>query len=284
MSTERPTVFECEGDRLVGVLHEGRPNADTGAIIVVGGPQYRVGSHRQFVLMARRFSAAGVPVLRFDVRGMGDSEGSFRSFEELDTDIRAAIDAFMASVPTLSGVVLVGLCDAASANLMYAHSDSRVRGLILLNPWVRTAQGEAKAYLRHYYLQRLLQKTFWRKVLSGELAVTRSIREFMQSMNLARQSGKGEAGSQALAGQHFVERMLAGWKRFEHPVLIAISGRDLTAQEFMDLCRADGRWRSMVGGSRCLVTELPEADHTMSDEASLAAMSDRCVEWMRNLR
>ena len=48
---------------------------------MVGGPQYRVGSHRQFTLMARAFAAAGYPVLRFDYRGIGDSEGESRGFE-----------------------------------------------------------------------------------------------------------------------------------------------------------------------------------------------------------
>ncbi len=273
MSIERPVVFDCEGDRLVGVLHEGRGGASTGIVIVVGGPQYRVGSHRQFVVMARRFASAGVPVLRFDVQGMGDSEGTFRSFESLDPDINAAIDAFCEHSTGVSNVVLLGLCDGASASLIYASSDPRVCGLVLMNPWVRTTQGEAKAYLRHYYLQRLLQKSFWRKVMSGEFAPVRSVTDFIKSLRTARAPTSNTT-------EHFLERMFSGWKSFRLPVLLGISGRDLTAQEFVGLCSTDHRWRSLMEDDLCLRVDCPDSDHTMSDERSLLAFCDQCIQWL----
>ena len=95
MNTEEPVCIESQGERLIGVLH--RPQTPSGAsrgmVIVVGGPQYRVGSHRQFVLLARALAARGTPVLRFDLAGMGDSDGEFAGFERSAADIRAAIDA-----------------------------------------------------------------------------------------------------------------------------------------------------------------------------------------------
>src|SRR5262245_40701144 len=116
---ERAVVFGCDGEELLGVLHEpgsqeaGTAPASTGVIIVVGGPQYRVGSHRQFVLMARELAGRGHAVLRFDYRGMGDSDGATRTFEAVSEDIRCAIDVLFAEQPGLTGVVLWGLCDAA---------------------------------------------------------------------------------------------------------------------------------------------------------------------------
>lgn len=275
---ERPIVLECAGDRLVAVLHAGSPDAAVGIAIVVGGPQYRVGSHRLFVLMARRFAAEGIPVLRFDARGMGDSEGDPRSFEALDADVRAAIDVFMAQVPKLAGVVLLGLCDAASVNLMYGYTDSRVRGLILMNPWVRTFEGEAKARLRHYYLQRVLQTSFWQKAVSGKLSVGRSVRALVQSLKMARNRKASEQGSESEL--HFVKRMLSGWELFEKPVLIILSRRDLTAQEFGDLCREDSRWKKVIERSSSTVAEFPQATHTLSEEVNFRSVCERCLEWM----
>ncbi|MCC8999300.1 MAG: hydrolase 1, exosortase A system-associated, partial [Candidatus Contendobacter sp.] len=135
---ESPLIFECEGAHLLGVLHSGTLGATRGVLIVVGGPQYRVGSHRQFVLLARDLAQAGVPALRFDYRGMGDAEGEFAGFERIDADIAAAVDVFFTQVPGLQDVVIWGLCDAASAALFYAWLDPRIAGLVLLNPWLRT--------------------------------------------------------------------------------------------------------------------------------------------------
>ncbi|WP_229425323.1 hydrolase 1, exosortase A system-associated [Massilia sp. Se16.2.3] len=103
-------------------------------LVVVGGPQYRAGSHRQFTLLARDLADAGIPALRFDYRGMGDSEGDLQTFEHVEDDLRAAIDRFFLEVPGMREVVLWGLCDGASAAAMYAPQDARVSGLVLLNP------------------------------------------------------------------------------------------------------------------------------------------------------
>lgn len=179
MSTgERALRFQCEGDGLLGILHAPAGTAQApGVLIIVGGPQYRVGSHRQFTLLARGLAARGHAVMRFDYRGMGDSDGEPRNFEELDADIRSAIDEFLGQVPGLGAVVLWGLCDGATAALLAADHPA-VKGLVLANPWVHTERGQAQAVMRHYYFQRLLQRSFWQKVLGGRFAPLRSLREF----------------------------------------------------------------------------------------------------------
>ena len=69
--------------------------------------------------------------LRFDYRSMGDSPGETRDFLGVDADIAAAIDTLLAARPAIKRVVLWGLCDAASAALLYleATRDPRVAGL-----------------------------------------------------------------------------------------------------------------------------------------------------------
>src|SRR4030095_1965420 len=133
---ERALTFHCEGDPLVGVLSGATLTAARGVLIVVGGPQYRSGSHRQFTLLARHLAEQGVPSLRFDYRGMGDSGGAPRTFENVRSDIRCAVNAMCDVLPGMKDVVIWGLCDAASAALLYAHQDARVSGVVLLNPWV----------------------------------------------------------------------------------------------------------------------------------------------------
>ena len=51
---------------------QARPNHEKplGVLIQVGAPQYRVGSQRQFVLMARFLAQQGHCVLRYDIQGL----------------------------------------------------------------------------------------------------------------------------------------------------------------------------------------------------------------------
>ena len=158
--------FVCEGEPLIGILHQpnpARPAQRLGVLIVVGGPQVRVGSHRQFVQVARALADDGYPVLRFDVRGMGDSAGAQRSFEQLTPDIGAAVDELLRQCPQLQQVVLWGLCDGASASLLYLaerQGDARIAGLCVLNPWVRSELSLARTQVQHYYTRRLVDPAF----------------------------------------------------------------------------------------------------------------------------
>lgn len=274
-SSEEPIVFECAGDRLIAVLHRG--SARTGVLLVVGGPQYRIGSHRQFVLMARQLARENCPVFRFDYRGMGDSEGEPRNFEAVSEDIRAAVNAFMAQAPHLTGVVLWGLCDAASACMMYAPTDGRVRGLIVANPWVHTEAGAAKAYMKRYYGHRLLQRSFWAKVAKGDFKLGDSVADFARK--LVRVSVG--AGAAQTAGQPFIERMRLGLQRLSRPVLVLMSENDLTAQEFRDLCKSNAAWAKLLARSEATVVDLNGADHTFSSYEALQLATVRCIQWLR---
>ena len=191
MSTrEEAVVFDCAGESLVGVIASPERAAETGVVVVVGGPQYRAGSHRHFVQLARSLAAAGYPTLRFDCRGMGDSSGTQRSFEDLDQDVGAAIDSLLQRAPQVKRVVLWGLCDGASASLLYLHrtADLRVAGICLLNPWVRSEVSLARTHVKHYYLQRLGQPEFWRKLLSGRVSAD-ALAGVVRNVGLARSGG-----------------------------------------------------------------------------------------------
>jgi len=270
-----PLVFRCRSSVLVGVLHRAAgEQGDVAVLVVVGGPQYRVGSHRQFVSSARALAAAGFPVLRFDSRGMGDSDGDYAGFEYVTDDIRAAIDAIEAACQPRRGVVLLGLCDAASAALMYCHSDPRVVGLVLMNPWVRSEQSQAAVVVRRYYVARLLQADFWRKLVSGEFDFTGSVESLFG--NLAR-AAKRPAGPQAGG---FIESMRSGLRHFAGSVLIVQSGRDLTADEFRARCKSDVEWQQGLARSNVEVVVMAGADHTFSQANHLEELNGHCSRWL----
>lgn len=260
-SNERGLAFRSGAAWLYGILsmpQSARPGMP-GVVIVVGGPQYRAGSHRQFTLLARALSGAGVPVLRFDYQGMGDSDGEVRGFEHAADDLRAAIDRFCAEVPGLSRVVLWGLCDGATAAALYAPRDPRVAGLALLNPWVRTEQGAARAAIRHYYRARLFDPGLWRKIVGGRFDWKEAFGSLRRTLTAARSPAPASAPQAPLP-----ERMLAALERFPGRILVLLSGADLTAREFDDLAAGDGPWRRLLATARVTRHRIGGADHTLS--------------------
>lgn len=282
---EEPLTLSCGGARLFGILHHASMPADTGVVVVVGGPQYRVGSHRQFVLLARELARNGIPVMRFDYRGMGDSEGESVTFENIDADIASAIDTFCAALPQLRRVVLWGLCDAASAAMCYAHRDPRVAGLILLNPWMRTESTEAKTYLRHYYVSLLKDPEFWRRAFSGRVPVLRAARTFVGNLKLALRSQNDAVLTNESVDDiaaPFPERMLCGLQSFKGRMLLILSGNDLTAAEFKDAATASRRWRKVLARSTVAQRELSEANHTFSSEVWRNQVAAWTLEWLRS--
>jgi exosortase A-associated hydrolase 1/exosortase A-associated hydrolase 2 len=288
---ERPVTFSCHDSELVGVLHTVSEPVDRGVVLVVGGPQYRVGSHRQFVLLARFLAEQGIPVFRFDYRGIGDSEGPFAGFGGIHDDIANAIDCFQNQCPEVREVVIWGLCDAATAAAWYAGSDKRVAGLILLNPWVRSESGAAKAYLRHYYLQRLFSRAFWQKVFSRGIAIRRSLGGLGQNVRRAlgrEQSGHspGEANAASesgpAAGRSLAESMYTGLTKFGGETLVILSGNDLTAAEFRDAVRASRKFRNLLAKKRFRTMSMDEADHTFSRRDWRDRVSQMTADWLRS--
>ncbi|HEY9109119.1 MAG TPA: hydrolase 1, exosortase A system-associated [Roseateles sp.] len=272
--------FTCEGEPLVGILAEpdGTP-ADVGVLIIVGGPQYRAGSHRQFTLLARQLASDGFAALRFDYRGMGDSGGEARDFEGVDTDIAAAIDALLAARPVLKRVALWGLCDAASAALLYvqATGDPRVAGLCLLNPWVRSAATLAQTHVKHYYWRRMREKGFWLKLLRGGVGLA-ALRGLGSNLRLARGAGRGAGTTLA-----FQERMAVGLDGFAGPALLMLSGDDYTAQEFIEYSRSSAAWAAALQRPHLLTTPLPGADHTLSSARHRETAETHTLTWLKNI-
>ena len=259
---QRALRFTCNGSGLVGIIDVPERPLPRGVLVITGGPQYRVGSHRQFTLLARLMAQRGIPVMRFDRRGMGDSEGEPRSFEHIDDDIGAAMKEFFAQMPEMKEVVIWGLCDAATAAAFYAGADPRVRGLVLLNPWVRTPEGAARAMLRHYYLARLREVAFWKKVASGGLDFTASAAALRQNMRLAASERR------SLLPQRVIRSLAA----FDGHVMVVLSGDDLTASEFAELMA-----RNNVRAKR---VDIGDANHTFSSRKWRTQVAETSANWI----
>ena len=268
-----------DGFSMLGIVSlppTGKPVQNTGVVIVVGGAQYRAGSHRQFVQLARFLAEGGFPVLRFDLPGMGDSPGDLPSFEDTTPHIATAINGFQQQHPGVERVVLWGLCDGATASLLYvdATHDARIAGLALLNPWVRSEVSLARARVKYYYWQRLREPEFWWKLIRGGVG-WRALRGLAGNVKKM-----GQSSPQAVS---FQDRMAQGWLAFTSPILLMLSERDLTAQEFVEHAEVTSAWAGWSKNVSLNTHTLPQADHTCSTPSSTRLVECHVLQWLENL-
>jgi len=257
--SRRHFAFDCLGSALAASLDDA-PGA-TGLLIVTGGNETRAGAFSSQARLAADIAAAGHPVLRFDRRGVGDSEGVNFGFRDESEDIAAALGAFRAQCPALRRVVAFGNCDAASS-LMLAGG-AGFDGLILSNPWTyEDEHADAPpppAAIRARYAAKLKNPREILRLLSGKVNFAKLAR------GLASAASKPPATGLAA-------EMKAGLSGFAGSVRILIAERDRTGQAFLAGWDADDPRLN-----RC-----PGADHAYSDEPSrqwllaqvLAALAD----------
>jgi uncharacterized protein len=288
--SEIPVVFDCLGEALIGIVHRPQVPAVVGVLAVVaGGPQYRAGVGRGMVSLARALACNGVPVMRFDYRGLGDSSGDFLGFNHIAEDIQAAVETFRQQVPQMKSVVIWGGCDAASGAMIHAWKIPGVDSLVLGNPWVSTDKIRS-AVQRKHYLQRLGEKQFWQKLFRFEYNLLAYAKAGMQKVVArfsrllsTRRTPTAKAGSNADTAGNPIDRMLDGLGRFGGPVLFLMSGRSLVSNEFDELISGDPAWQAVYKRPTCKRIDLPNADQTFSDNAARERVNQIILEWVAEL-
>lgn len=163
--------FSCEGETLRGSLDEAP--GTIGLLIVSGGNEIRCGAHRGMALLASALAEQGIPVFRFDRRGIGDSTGENCGYASSGPDIAAAVAAFRAAAPQIDRLIGFGNCDAATALLL--HGGAAFDRLILANPWVTEDSDPLPpaAAIRARYANRLRDPASWARLLTGRIDLTK---------------------------------------------------------------------------------------------------------------
>jgi hypothetical protein len=203
---ERSLAIEQPFGRLFGVLTEPTVSetTDLGVVLLNAGAIRRIGPNRMWVELARRWAARGVPSLRLDLEGLGDSDGDDGRFADvaelyvpqLVDQVQTAIDVVEAH-GIAQRFVLTGLCSGAYWSFHGALRDERVVAAFMVNP--RTLFWDASQETVRYLRRGLFQPASWRMVLSGDVQRSRVgsvLREAPRSLlrrALARVQGLGDS-------------------------------------------------------------------------------------------
>lgn len=163
---ERPVRFGA-GGALSGILTEPAGGAGGPAVLLLNaGLLHRVGPNRLYVSLARRLAALGLPVLRFDYSGLGESEPRRDEVTLEQSMLEEGLEAmhFLQAEGIADRFVPMGLCAGAEQSQRLAHADARVVGAVLIDGYAyRTPGYYARELARH-----LLSARSWRR-LAGSL-------------------------------------------------------------------------------------------------------------------
>lgn len=248
----RHLSFICQEERVAATLDIA--TGKTGIFIVSGGNEVRAGAHRGQALLAQRLAMDGVPVFRFDRRGVGDSSGENLGFEQSGEDITAALACFRAETE-VERIVAFGNCDAATALAMHDLPDPP-DALILSNPWVIEGDGNAHS-------PKQLRQRYW-----GKLTDPRAIWQFLNSELDIKKLGKGlkTAASSSSEFSVLAARMGSGLSGFAGDIHLLIAKRDRTAQIFAEKLETPAL-AALRTSPRCHVHTYDSASHSYAGEA-----------------
>ena len=148
------------GGQLLGTIcrpTRGRPGpAGLGLILLNAGIVHRIGPHRFNVKLARRAASMGIPSLRFDLSGRGDSGPGKpgRNYKELAVeDVREAV-AVLSRDEGPERFMLFGICSGAIDGYLAALSEPRIASLVMFDPYVfptmRAIARECLSKIRKY--------------------------------------------------------------------------------------------------------------------------------------
>ena len=130
-SSIRSLFLAGPAGRLEALLNAGSPDATHSAVVCHPHPLYGGTLHNKVVFHAMKaLNSFGFPVLRFNFRGTGLSEGEHSSGVGEVEDVRAALD-WLEREFTLP-VIFAGFSLGAVVGLRAAYTDDRVSALIAL--------------------------------------------------------------------------------------------------------------------------------------------------------
>ena len=184
--TERAALFGPTRS-LMGIVTEPvrahGATIDCAVILITAGLIHRVGPNRLYVKIARTLAASGFGALRFDLSGIGDSNPRQ---DDVQMDQRAIVETkeameHLSETRGAKRFVLIGLCSGADDAFLTALVDTRVVGIVLIDPCLYSSLG----FLLSSYSRRLFSLKSWISLLTGRSDLWKLVRETVRRRSAA---------------------------------------------------------------------------------------------------
>lgn len=277
---ERPVRFG-RSQSLVGVVCTPPRGARTPAVVFVNaGIIHRIGPNRLYVELARALASRGVPSLRFDLGGIGDSstprEERGSIMEMVERDLNDAID--LAARESADGrVVLVGLCSGADNALQTAARDERVAGAVLLDP---NAYRTRAFWFRHY-ARALRRLRTWRLLLTGTHPVGRRFTRLAGRRPEREEDPVMFLAPTTLPPREVMVAQLRALSARGARLLYVFTGG--LPYRYNHAGQFAGTFPELRDEPNLEVRYFPAWDHTFSDPASRKRLIELVSEWMEKV-
>ena len=302
----KPVTFvNRDGLRLFGVLEQpAQPvTHDLVVILLSPGIKMRVGPQRLYRGLSDRLVASGLPVLRFDFFGLGDSEGTLHedllrdlyNHIEVGRFVGDALDAmdWMQRTYGAKRFILSGLCGGAITGLLAGARDPRVAGLLALGitPVLASRAADASRYMtrgqldavRGRYLRRLLSPQAWGRLLT--LKTDNKLIWRLLTESFGRKSAAATPATPPPPAEDDNANPLFPPAFFHmldsaRPMLMIFGGADRLQFEFEEKFLARHRERLARSSALYDVHVVKDANHVLSTREWQNEMLDVTSQWL----
>lgn len=180
------------GNQLFAYQHLVEDPSSVGVVFCHPFGEEKTRSYRSLVNFGRFLAEKGIPSLRFDMKGAGDSDGEFLELT-VESQVEDTMDAISSLVERtgVKKIVLIGLRLGATIASLTAEKDPRVSHLVLLSPILKGA---------NYWREILRMKQF------ASIWLKQPAKKFGELMQTLEQNGNIEIEAQMLS-HDFVKQL-----------------------------------------------------------------------------
>jgi alpha/beta superfamily hydrolase len=281
------TVFFGPEGTLVGThacRDGGVPAAGGLAVILTNaGVIARTGPHGLNVALARALAGIGVPSIRFDMSGIGDSRRSASTLpieEQFVRDTRAAIDEAQ-SRHGAQRFAMIGFCSGADVAHLAALQDERICALLLWDPYIyptlRSKLVRLQNLVKEYGPREALRRALRLAVRALGERIGRARARGGQGLVPATRYGRSHIPPVAEYAARLRELLDRGVE-----IRILYSGGFPSDYNYATQYRDSFRGRGIADRISC--TYLPRSDHTLTSRSSQRELLGVALEWISSLR